>query len=78
MSLVRESDIACEWELLADFGIYGDRAVGVQELDEQARTIRFILDFSPQSIRLARDRWEKVALYTTPYGELLDQNPDAT
>lgn len=75
VSLVRESDIACESELLADFGIYGDRAVGVQELDEQARTIRFILDFSPQSIRLAQDRWEKVAIYTTPYGELLDQNP---
>jgi hypothetical protein len=75
VSLVRESDIASEWELLADFGIYGDRAVGVQELDEQARTIRFILDFSPQSIRLAKDRWQKVALYTTPYGELLDQNP---
>ena len=31
-------------DLLADWGIYGDRATGVQELDDQSRTFRFILD----------------------------------
>ena len=35
-------------DLLADFGIYGDRAVGTQELDEQSRTVRFTLSFDPQ------------------------------
>ena len=34
-----------EPDLLADFGIYGDRAIGIQELDEQSRTLRFILHF---------------------------------
>ena len=48
--LVRESDIAGEPDLLADFGIYGERATGVQELDDQSRTLRFILYFDPQNI----------------------------
>jgi hypothetical protein len=71
--LVRESDILGEPELLADFGIYGDRASGFQELDEQSRTLRFILSFDPQSLRLARDRWERLLLYTTSFKDLLDQ-----
>ena len=45
VSLVRESEIAAEPDLLADFGIYGDRAIGIQELDEQSRTLRFVLHF---------------------------------
>jgi hypothetical protein len=76
--LVRESDIAGEPDLLADFGIYGDRATGVQELDDQSRTLRFILYFDPQNIRLAQDRWTRLLLYTTSYSDLLDQtSPDA-
>ena len=35
ISLGRESDLGREADLLVDMGIYGDRAVGVQELDEQ-------------------------------------------
>ena len=72
--LVRESDILGEPDLLADFGIYGDRATGAQELDEQSRTLRFILSFDPQSLRLARDRWERLLLYTAAYRDLLDQS----
>ncbi len=76
--LVRESDIAGEPDLLADFGIYGERATGVQELDDQSRTLRFILYFDPQNIRLARDRWTRLLLYTTSYADLLDQtSPEA-
>jgi hypothetical protein len=71
--LVRESDIASEPDLLADFGIYGDRATGVQELDDQSRTLRFILYFDPQNVRLARDRWTRLLLYTTSFADLLDQ-----
>ena len=71
--LVRESDIAAEPDLLADWGIYGDRATGVQELDDQSRTLRFILYFDPQNLRLARDRWSRLLLYTTSYADLLDQ-----
>ena len=73
VSLVRESAMGGEPELLADFGIYGGRAVGVQDLDEQARTIRFSLDFDPQAVRLARDRWERTAIYASNYGELLEE-----
>ncbi|HYT87564.1 MAG TPA: hypothetical protein VEL76_02490, partial [Gemmataceae bacterium] len=71
--LVRESDIAGEPDLLADFGIYGERATGVQELDDQSRTLRFILYFDPQNLQLARDRWTRLLLYTTSYADLLDQ-----
>jgi hypothetical protein len=76
--LVRESEIAGEPDLLADFGIYGERATGVQELDDQSRTLRFILHFDPQNVRLARDRWTRLLLYTTSFSDLLDQtSPNA-
>jgi hypothetical protein len=75
ITLVRESDIASEPDLLADVGIYGDRAVGVQELDERSRTVRFILSFDPQSIRLAQDRWQRLSVYAVPFADLLDQLP---
>jgi hypothetical protein len=72
LSLVRQSEIAAEPDLLADFGIYGRRATGVQELDEQVRTVRFYLLFDPRSLQLARDRWERLGLYATPFADLLD------
>jgi hypothetical protein len=75
VSVVRESEIATEADLLVDFGIYGDRAVGIQELDEQSRTIRFVLDFDRPSLNLAHDRWDRIALYATPYADLLDKSP---
>ena len=64
VTLVREGNLASETELLCDMGIYGDRALGIQELDEHARTVRFTLLFDAQNLRLARDRWEKLGLYT--------------
>jgi hypothetical protein len=68
--LVRESAMLNEADLLADFALYGERATGVQELDEQSRTLRFVLSFDPQSLRLARDRWERLSLYATPLVDL--------
>jgi hypothetical protein len=73
LSLVRESDLLNEPDLLRDFGIYGTRATGEQELDEQSRTVRFELRFDEPGIRLATDRWERLKLYARPYNELLDQ-----
>ena len=58
--------------LLCDFGIYDNRATGVQELDEQSRTVRFQLSFVVSSVRLAQDRWTRLLLYAKPYAELLD------
>ena len=60
---MRESDLAREPDLLCDMGIYGNRGVGVQELDEQSRTLRFTLEFSPQAVRVAEDRWQRIGLY---------------
>ena len=71
VSLVRESEIACEADLLSDFGLYGDRATGVEDLDEQARTLRFTVSFDPHNIALAKDRWARLSLYAKPYGERL-------
>ena len=53
LALVRESDLVNEPDLLRDFGIYGTRATGEQELDEQSRTVRFELRFDEPGIRLA-------------------------
>jgi hypothetical protein len=75
--LVRQSSLSSEPDLLCDFGVYGDRALGVQELDDQSRTLRFVLEFDPQTIRLAKDRWQRLALYTTSFRNLLDQLPDS-
>jgi hypothetical protein len=70
--IVRESDLINEPDLLRDFGIYGDRATGEQETDNDSRTMRFVLSFSEASVRLAQDRWDRLFLFSRPYGELLD------
>ncbi len=71
--LVRESELVREPDLLCDLGIYGERAVGTQELDERSRTVRFILDFDGDAVRLAEDKWRRLSLYATPMRTLLDQ-----
>jgi hypothetical protein len=73
VSLIREGDIAGEPGLAADFGLYGNRAVGTQEIDEGARTLRFVLEFDPASLSLARERWDRLSLYALPYGDLVDR-----
>jgi hypothetical protein len=75
VALVRESDISREPDLLVDMGIYGDRAVGIQELDDNCRTIRFTLNLDPQAIELATAHWEQILLYTKSFSSLLDQLP---
>jgi hypothetical protein len=75
--LVRESAIEGEPDLLSDCGIYGDRAVGTQELDERSRTVRFTLSFDPQVVRLADDRWRRLAVFGVAYQSLLEPPPDA-
>ena len=74
ISLIREGDIAGESHLAADFGLYGDRAVGTQEVDEGARTVSFVLEFDEASLRLAQEWWDRLALYASPYGDLVDRS----
>ncbi len=73
LCLVRESELAREPDLLADFGIYGRRAVGTQELDEHCRTARFTLEFGGDAVRLAEERWRRLLLYAVPFRKLLDR-----
>jgi hypothetical protein len=75
IALVRESDLQREPELLCDIGIYSDRAVGTQEVDENCRTLRFTLELDPQAVQVADDRWKRLILYTRSFSSLLDEVP---
>lgn len=68
--IVRESDLVNEPDLLRDFAIYGDRATGVQHIDERSRTLRYDLTFDRQSITEAIRRWERLSLYATPWSNV--------
>lgn len=72
IKLVRESTIENETDLLSDFGIYGSHAVGEQVLDDQCRTIRFILQFNLAAVEAAEKRWQRLAIYSKAYRDLLD------
>jgi hypothetical protein len=72
VSLVREAEAGREPDLLADTGLYGTRAVGVQELDDSGRTLKFTLDLDPQAVRVAEERWRRLALYAVPFGNIRD------
>lgn len=71
--LVREADLIAEPELIADMGIYGSRAMGVQELDSACRTVRFTLSFDFKDILTAEERWNRLDVYATPLADLLRQ-----
>ena len=73
VKLVRQSALVNEPDLVTDLGIYGNRAVGVQELDEQGRTFRFTLSFDFPEVLAAEQRWERLSLYATAYANLLRQ-----
>lgn len=72
LRLIRESQLEQESELLQDYGIYGSRAVGIQQLDEKARTVSFQLDFNLDTVLEAEDRWRRLEVYSTSYADLLD------
>ncbi|HWB10533.1 MAG TPA: hypothetical protein VG826_14990 [Pirellulales bacterium] len=75
IALVRESELSRESELLIDMGIYGDRAVGTQELDDACRTLRFTLDLDPEAVQLADSKWQRLLLYARSFASILDQQP---
>ena len=75
ISVARESELFTEPDLLCDFGIYGARAVGIHELDEHARTLRFMLYFDRQRLQQAHDRWSRLSLYGNSFCVLLDRTP---
>jgi hypothetical protein len=73
IKFVRESTLKHERDLLADVGIYGSRALGVQELDDACRTVRFTLSFDFEQVSAAEDRWKRLSVYAESYGGYLDR-----
>ena len=75
IKLVRESTIQNEPELMADMGIYGSHAVGEQILDEDCKTLSFVLKFDFAAVEAAEQRWNRLSIYAVSYKELLDHPP---
>ncbi len=73
IKIVRESALRSEPDLVADIGIYGSRALGIQELDEECRTERFLLTFDFARVADAEGRWNRLAVYAESYGVHLDR-----
>ena len=69
VQLARLSEV--EQELRLDFGVYGERAVGYQVVDESGKTERFMLLFDAESRNLAEDRWRRLELFVEPLDDLL-------
>jgi hypothetical protein len=74
--LVRASRL--EADLLADFGLYGTRAIGRQDVDEQGRTVRFTLSFDFPDFLAAEARWDRLTVYAVSYEDLLDRYTTCT
>lgn len=66
VSLLRASDLRHEPSLLRDEGIYGDRAVGRQVVDEDGRTETYILSFDRAAVDDAVSRWHALQLFENP------------
>jgi hypothetical protein len=73
IELVRESELVGEPHLIADFGIYGFRAVGRQVSDSSGRTTRFTLSFEYSDVKEAEANWKRLQVFTKPFAEILDQ-----
>ena len=69
--LVRLSDIENEPDLVADFGIYGDDAVGLQVVDFEGKTQTFQIQFGERCVREAEERWDRLLLYSILLNDLL-------
>lgn len=72
LKLARESTLLGEPDLLCDFGIYGGRAIGIHDIDDHSRTLRFVLHFDRQRFQQAHERWSRLSLYGEWYSVLLD------
>jgi hypothetical protein len=73
IKFVRESELGKESDLLVDMGIYGSRALGIQELDAASRTVRFTLSFEPSHVAKAEERWERLNIYAESFAGYLDR-----
>ena len=72
LRLVRLSELRNEPDLQSDFGIYGSRAVGIQELSRFSTTLRFVLSFDFEQVQAAEERWGRLSVYATAYRDLVE------
>lgn len=70
---MRASSLALEPDLIGDIGNYGSRALGIQELVESCRTMRFTLTFDFGQVRAAEDRWKRLSVYAESWSSYLDR-----
>lgn len=73
IKFVRESALSKEPGLIVDLGIYGSRAIGIQEMDDECRTIRFTLTFQPEQVAAAEMRWNRLSVYAESFADYLDR-----
>ena len=73
VELVRVSQLELESDLLADTGLYGDTAYGVQTLDNKSRTMQFSLSFNDNDVEQGVQKWKRLKMYSTSVRKLLDQ-----
>jgi hypothetical protein len=78
IKFVRESALRNEPELIADIGVYGARAVGVQELDDQCRTVRFTLTFDFDQVQSAEERWQRLSVYAESFENYANRRESAS
>ena len=71
--LVRLSALSDESDLVCDIGIYGNRAVGRQEIDETGKTVRFTLSFDFAEVVAAEKCWERLSVYAMDYAHLIQR-----
>lgn len=67
----RLSSLVSEPDLVLDSGIYGSRALGVQQLDDDGHTVQFSLSFDFKHVLAAEAKWERLSIYATSFEELL-------
>jgi hypothetical protein len=73
VKMVRESALRQEPDLIVDLGIYGSRALGTQELDNECHTVRFVLTFDFTKVTEAEDRWNRLSVYAESFSKHLDR-----
>lgn len=73
VGFVRVSTLMLEADLLADYGLYGSRALGVQQLNGRGQTERFTLRFDLQAVIDAEARWDRLSVYAESWRNYLDR-----
>ena len=75
IKVIRESALAQETDLVCDFGIYGDHAIGHQLTDDNQGNTRFVLQFDFEAVALAESKWRRLQSYAVKVDKLSENPP---